>query len=231
MSDVVPLQPVEARVLGTLIEKELTTPDGYPLSLNALVNGCNQKSNRDPVTGFGSADVEAALRDLRLNHLAVEMTTSGARVLKYAHRADERLELQPPGLAVLAELLLRGPQTPGELRGRAARMAELPDLAALDRVLDVLRERRLVTRLEPLPGSRSARWMQLLAPDLHDTGGAAPASGPAPSPSPPTPDGSGDPPARSTPRVAEPAGLAARLADLEARVARLEARLGDASEH
>jgi len=172
MGTIQPLQKAEARVLGVLIEKSLTTPDAYPLSLNALVNGCNQKSNRDPETAFDEKAVEEAVRDLRMNRLAVEVSSRSARVIKYRHKAEERLELDTQSVAILAELMLRGPQSPGDIRGRASRMASIPSLGHLDGLLRKLIERQMVVQLAPLPGSRTVRYMQLLAPNLHGAGSA-----------------------------------------------------------
>jgi len=172
MGTIQPLQKTEARVLGVLIEKSMTTPDSYPISLNALVNGCNQKSNRDPVMHLDEQSVSEAVRDLRMNRLAVEVSSRSARVVKFSHKAGERLELDEPSVAILAELLLRGPQTPGELRGRVSRMSAIASLGELDGLLNGLIARQMVVQLSPLPGSRAVRFMQLLAPELHDPGSA-----------------------------------------------------------
>lgn len=116
------LHPVEVRVLASLLEKEVTTPEYYPLSLNALINACNQKSNRDPVVSFDEETVEQALQSLRDKGLLLSITGAGSRVQKFGHRISEKLNLGRPELAILCELMLRGPQTLGELRGRAERM-------------------------------------------------------------------------------------------------------------
>src|ERR1700678_3237357 len=123
------IDAAEARVLGALLEKEITTPEYYPLSLNALVNACNQKSNRDPVVSFDQATVEQALPLLREKGLLLTTTGAGSRVPKYGHRIAEKLNLGRRELAVLCELILRGPQTLGELRTRAERMHPFDDLA------------------------------------------------------------------------------------------------------
>ena len=159
-----PLNEVEVRVLGCLIEKELTTPEYYPLSLNALTNACNQKSNRDPVMAMEEADVVRALDKLRFSGLA-RQTADGGRVPKYCHTLTENKRLEPAGLAVLAELLLRGPQTVGELRTRGERMASFPDLAAVEASLEELMELdpALATRLPRQPGRKEARYAHLLA--------------------------------------------------------------------
>jgi uncharacterized protein YceH (UPF0502 family) len=138
----------ERRVLGVLIEKAKTTPDAYPLSLNALVTGCNQKSNRDPVLNLSDAEVEQALAALQKNGLAVRLTGSG-RVERWRHVAYEAWKVDKVDLAVLAELLLRGAQTEGELRGRASRMEPIDDLDKLREVLKTLTERKLVLYLTP----------------------------------------------------------------------------------
>ncbi|GJM23090.1 MAG: hypothetical protein DHS20C15_30050 [Planctomycetota bacterium] len=154
-------------MLGVLIEKSLTTPDGYPLSLNALVSGCNQKSNRHPMTAFDETTVAAAVRDLRMNRLVQEFGSTGARVPKFGHRAGERLELEPVQLAVIAELLMRGPQTAGELRGRANRMAPIASMSELTPIVAGLVTRGFVAHVAPAEGSRAGRLMQRLAPGLH----------------------------------------------------------------
>lgn len=207
MGTIQSLQKAEARVLGVLIEKSLTTPDGYPLSLNALVNGCNQKSNRDPITAFDEKTVEEAVRDLRMNRLAVEVSSRSARVIKYRHKAEERLELETQSVAILAELMLRGPQSAGEIRGRASRMASIPSLGDLDALLRELIERQMVAQLSPPPGSRAVSYMQLLAPNLHDAGSAPTLSQPA---------------ARAAPTTAPATDAATGAGNLIARVGALE---------
>ena len=145
-----PLDAAERRVLGTLIEKGKTTPDQYPLSLNALVNGCNQKSNRDPVTSLDEEQVTRALAGLRQCGAIAEVYGNG-KIARYRHLAYEWLGASKEELAILGELLLRGAQTEGDLRGRASRMDEIPDLDVLRRHLDRLSERGLVVWLSP-PG-------------------------------------------------------------------------------
>ena len=146
----VPLTPAERRVVGVLAEKAKTTPEYYPLSLNALVSGCNQKSNRDPITNYDADDVEEILRTLQTKGAAVRVEGTG-RVVRWKHTLYDWLDLrnQPVAMAVLVELLLRGPQTEGDLRGRASRMEEIPDLPALQAVLEKLVERGLAVRLSP----------------------------------------------------------------------------------
>lgn len=159
------LDDVEARVLGCLIEKEMATPEYYPLSLNALTNACNQKSNRDPLMTLGEGDVVQALERLRFKQLAV-VAADGGRVAKYRHLMAERLQLVPEELAILAELLLRGPQTVGELRNRGERMHPFDSLEAVETVLRELMERDLplVALLPRQPGRKEGRYAQLLSP-------------------------------------------------------------------
>ena len=155
------LHPVEVRVLGSLLEKEITTPEYYPLSLNALVNACNQKSNRDPTVNFDEAAVEQALHSLRDKGLLLSITGAGSRVQKYAHRISERLNLGRPELAILCELMLRGPQTLGELRTRGERMHPFDDLDQVQSVIDRLPE--LIVKLERRPGEKESRFAHLLS--------------------------------------------------------------------
>jgi uncharacterized protein YceH (UPF0502 family) len=149
-----PLSPRERRLLGVLIEKQKTTPDNYPMTIAALVAGCNQKSNRDPITNYDADSVEETLHGLRRKG-AVALYEGTGRVERWKHLLYEWLDLKdrPNEMAVLAELLLRGPQTEGDLRARAGRMAHLPDLSSLQSVLDSLAERELVVYLTP-PGQR-----------------------------------------------------------------------------
>jgi len=163
------LSPVECRVLGVLVEKATTTLDQYPLSINAAVIGANQKSNRDPVLELDERAVFDALESLRNKALAVRVESPGNRVHKYRHNATEVLHVRAGELAILAELLLRGPQTLGELRGRATRMSPLDSLETAKQMLDALmiRSEPLVRELPPEPGSRANRYQQLLCPDLH----------------------------------------------------------------
>lgn len=152
----------EVRVIGSLLEKEITTPEYYPLSLNALVNACNQKSNRDPVVHFDEDTVVQALDTLRLKGLSVVVTGAGSRVPKYGHRLSERLNLGRRELAILCELMLRGPQTPGELRNRADRMHHFDDVAEVESVLDHHMP-ELVTKLPRRPGEKEMRYAHLLS--------------------------------------------------------------------
>ncbi len=176
------LTPNECRVLGVLIEKAQTTPGQYPLSLNAIVTGCNQKSNRHPVVNFDENRVLDAIELLQRKELVQQVSMSSSRVPKFRHLARQVLEIETPALVVLAELLLRGPQTVGELRTRASRMHELASLEVVSNVLDGLMqgEAPMVKRLPPLPGSRAERFAQLLCPDLHPLNeGVAAAATPA----------------------------------------------------
>jgi uncharacterized protein YceH (UPF0502 family) len=141
------LTQVERRVLGVLVEKAKTTPDTYPLSINALVTGCNQKSNRDPILNLSETDVEEALTGAQQKGLAIKIT--GGRVVRWRHALYEAFGVDKVELAVLAELLLRGPQTEGELRARAARMEPIAELDALRAVLRPMAERRLIVYLSP----------------------------------------------------------------------------------
>lgn len=159
------LDPIEARVLGALIEKEATTPEYYPLSLNALVNACNQKSNRDPVVEYDPDTVQDAVERLREKKLTLTIVGSG-RVKKYAQRISETLNLGRRELAVLCTLLLRGPQTLGEVRDRSERMFAFADPAEAERVLDKLAEWPEHSLLKKLPrqaGQKEARYTHLLS--------------------------------------------------------------------
>ncbi len=153
-----PLHPVEVRVLGALLEKDLTTPEYYPLTLNALQNACNQKSSREPVVNYDEATVAQGLELLRQKQLAIKVSGAGHRVEKYAHRLGEKLNLGRRDLALLCVLMLRGPQTVGELRGRTERMHEFGDMDEVEHVLEALAARQP----DPLvaPASRG-RWIHL----------------------------------------------------------------------
>lgn len=165
------LDGTELRVLGSLVEKELTTPEYYPLSLNALVNACNQKSNRDPVLSLDESQVTRALDTLRFKQYAL-VSGSGGRVVKYRHALVEKFRFSPAELAILCELMLRGPQTVGELRGRGERMHKFADLSEVESVLADLAERTpsLVVKLPLQPGRKEPRYCQLFSgePDLSE---------------------------------------------------------------
>ncbi len=160
------LNAVEIRIRGSLMEKGLSTPDYYPLSLNALLNACNQKSSRDPVVDYEAPTVQAALEALETKGL-VDCSRLG-RVPKYAECFGRRHDLMPPEMAVLSVLLLRGPQTAGEIRSRTARMCHFSDLGAVQDTLARLTEWGLIRRLERLPGRKEVRY----AHQLGDAGGA-----------------------------------------------------------
>ena len=163
------LSETEARVLGALIEKELTTPAYYPLSLNALVNACNQKSNRDPYMNLDEDAVLEALRSLNQKELAGPADNMESRVKKYEHRLQEAFNFTRHEIAILCELLLRGPQTPGELRGRAERMHTFDDLGIVQATLQRLmkREPPLIRLLPRQPGTKEARYAHLLSGELE----------------------------------------------------------------
>ncbi len=172
------LSDVEARVLGSLIEKDITTPDYYPLSLNALVNACNQKNNRDPVMNLGEATIRKALDDLQQKRLAGPASGADSRVTKYEHRLQEVLNLRRDETAILCVVLLRGPQTPGELRGRTERMHRFEHLedvqSALQRLLE--HDPPLAVMLARQPGTKESRYMHLLSGDAAKYDTAPPAS-------------------------------------------------------
>jgi uncharacterized protein YceH (UPF0502 family) len=199
------LNASEIRVLGALIEKRMTTPDSYPLTLNALVAACNQSSNRYPIVEYDQFLVNDALINTRNQGLSALISRSGARAHKFAEKLCEKLQLSDKESALLAELMLRGPQTPGELRQRASRMAELPDLAEVEKLLEGLAARStpLVVQLPRQPGKREARYAHLLA---GEDGLASQESAPEPA-------------------GAREQGLAERVAVLEAQMAEVLARL------
>jgi uncharacterized protein YceH (UPF0502 family) len=180
VTDVVALSSLAARVLGCLIEKQLATPDIYPLTLNALVNACNQKSNREPVMEVSARDVEVALEELRSRRLAAAFAGADARVTKYRQKIDEVFyPLEPAARAVLGELLLRGAQTAAGLRGNAERLHPMPPAAEFELLLAELAGRTagaLVRKLPRQPGQKEARWVQLLTgePTLDAGAGAEP---------------------------------------------------------
>jgi uncharacterized protein YceH (UPF0502 family) len=201
------LAQLETRVLGVLVEKERTVPDTYPLSLNALVAGCNQKNNRDPVLQATEREVQAAIDALRPLSLVIE--SSGSRVMRYAHNVGRVLHLDDAAVAVLAALMLRGPQTPGELRTNTDRLHRFPDLGVIEAVLRALAARPepaggpLAVQLPRMAGEREQRWAHLL-------------SGPV--------DVAALQPAKSGPAEALPAGVSAEAFEaLRAEVAELRA--------
>lgn len=214
------LKPDECRVLGVLIEKALSTPQQYPLTLNALVTGCNQKNNRFPVVEWDEERVYDAIDSLRAKRLINEVNLSGSRVPKFKHNARETMAIDTPQLVILAELLLRGPQTQGELRTNASRMHPLE---SLDMVLNTLhtlmapqRAEPLVQELPPPPGSRAKLYVQLICPNLHAIPTSAHAAHPAE-------------PAHTEPRSApsHDAALVERVARLEQEHAVLRKAIAD----
>ncbi len=215
------ISPEAARVLGCLVEKARTTPDQYPLSLNALVNACNQTTNRWPVVRYDEHTVEAALDDLRAHELIRREKPHGGRAIKYSELVAGALRLDEARIAVLAVLLLRGPQTPGELKARTERLHAFADLDAVDAALQALaadEDGPLVEQLPREPGRKEARWRDRLQPAA---GGSGPVTGPA------VAAGVGDAAdarsdASGVAQVTD-AGMAARVEALEAEVARLRA--------
>jgi hypothetical protein len=162
------LSAIEARIIGSLIEKQITTPDQYPLSLNALVNACNQKSNREPLMQLDEPTVKFVVDGLARRHMVVEKSGFGSRVPKYqqifCNTEFGSLKFTPQETGIICELLLRGPQTPGELRTRVPRLAELPDPAVIEPLLEGLAARPegpLVAQLAREAGRRDSRWVQL----------------------------------------------------------------------
>ena len=178
------LNSVEARVLGALVEKNITTPDYYPLSLNALVNACNQKNNRDPVMMLDEAAVREALDGLHNTNLAGPASGADSRVTKYEHRLQEMFNFTRGETAILCVLLLRGPQTPGELRARAERMHHFEDLPEVQSSLQRLLQRDppLARVLPRQPGTKESRFMHLFSGDMKDPAMADASVAQAPSP-------------------------------------------------
>lgn len=194
MLRVMRLDGVEARVVGSLVEKQLTTPQQYPLTLNSLTLACNQASNRDPVVSFTEPEVQAALDSLKQKGLVrFVLPSHGRSVVRYRHVLDESLALDPRQLSLVAVLLLRGPQTVGELRTRSERMARFESTAEVESDLEGLTrwDDPLVARLSRRPGQKEERWTQLLAP-VEAEEEAAGADGPVPVPAAAAPPGSGD---------------------------------------
>ena len=202
-----PLSLLETRVLGTLVEKQHTVPDSYPLTLNALVSGCNQKTSRAPVIEASDSEVQAAIDSLKARNLVIE--TSGGRVSRYAHNMDRVLQVPAQSAAILTTLMLRGPQTAGELRINAERLHKFADISAVQGFLDELAARpagALVAELPRLPGARENRWAHLLSgPPILEA--------PAPPPRP-----ASEPPAELAELKATVARVAAELAALQALV-------------
>jgi uncharacterized protein YceH (UPF0502 family) len=207
------LSLLETRVLGVLAEKQRTVPDSYPLTLNSLVSGCNQKSSRDPVIEASESEVQAALDSLRTLSLIIE--TSGGRASRYAHNIERVLHIPTQSIALLTMLFLRGPQTAGELRISCERMHKFADISSVESFLTELAERAaggLVVELPRQPGSRENRWMHLLSgtPVIDESVSVRASSAPH----------SGDV------TVGEIAALKANVAKLEAEVSELRAMMG-----
>jgi len=218
------LTPEEIRVLGCLMEKQRTTPDQYPLSLNALRLACNQSTNRDPVVVYEDQAIRMALHHLERRGLTRLASGAGSRAAKYRHLLAQALPLTDGEHAVLCVLMLRGAQTPGELKQRAERMHGFADLHEVQQTLNALIERELAERMERRPGQKEERYRQLLGVEQEGVGApGAPTHGlhePAPAPRAHAPRAPGDG-AHGTPEPATvPVG---GLADLAERVARLEA--------
>ena len=203
-----PLSLLETRVLGTLFEKQLTVPDSYPLTLNALVSGCNQKTSRSPVMEATDAEVQASIDNLRRLNLVVE--TSGGRVARYSHNLDRVLQVPAQSAALLASLMLRGPQTAGELRISCERLHRFSDISAVQGFLEELAARPaapLVVELPRLPGARENRWAQLLSGTPKQEAPAA--------------QGGADGAAAGDASLGEVAALKANLAQIETELAEL----------
>jgi uncharacterized protein len=200
---------VEIRVLGCLIEKQRTTPDAYPLSLNSLRLACNQATNREPVVAYEEREIKAALE--RMSNRGWTRFASGAssRALKYRHLLDEALQLSGPELSLLGVLMLRGPQTVGELKQRTERLHRFESIAEVAETLDALSQRELVERLERRPGQKEERWVQLLG-GVTEYAAAEPEYAAA-EPESPVPQPRGDD----------------RVAEIEARLERLEQAFDD----
>ena len=215
------LTPVEARVLGALIEKEITTPEYYPLSLNALVNACNQKNNREPVMALDEVEVRQALHGLEDEHLAAPVRGDG-RVAKYEHHLQEVFNFTRAETAIICVLLLRGPQTPGELRGRTERMYKFDELSDVQTALQRLisRDPSLVKILPRQPGTKEARYAHLLSGDVESFEPSATTAAYASSTS----------YAHSSSHSEEDPELKERMAQLEAEVAILTRELGELRE-
>jgi uncharacterized protein YceH (UPF0502 family) len=168
------LSLLETRVLGVLVEKQHTVPDTYPLTLNALAAGCNQKTARDPVIEATEAEVQGAID--RLKSLSMVMESSGGRVMRYAHNAGKALGLPPQSVALLAVLFLRGPQTAGELRINSERLHKFGDILSVEAFLNELAEKPFVRELAKAPGARETRWVHLLSGEPEVSAPPAPAA-------------------------------------------------------
>jgi uncharacterized protein YceH (UPF0502 family) len=213
------LSTLEARVLGVLVEKQRAVPDTYPLSLNALTAGCNQKTSRDPIMEVTEAEVQATVDSLR--HASLVIESSGGRVMRYAHNLERALDLPGPAVALLAVLMLRGPQTSGELRINSDRLHRFADISAVEGYLNELAARPsggLVVELARAPGARETRWAHLLS--------GAPATA--------APDGGtttvrDDVPPEAIALAARLAQIEAEIDDLRRTIAELRSKLGESS--
>jgi uncharacterized protein len=229
MSMKIELTALEARVIGCLIEKAITTPDQYPLSLNALVNACNQKSNREPVMDLSESTVQQTMDALSKKHFVMEKSGFGSRVPKYQHRFCNTefgtLKLDPQELAIVCELLVRGPQTPGELRTRASRMAPIGEVSEVEAALTRLSSRAdgpFVVQLAREPNRRDSRWAHLFSGPVANVA-------PAPSHSNTDPEAGGPaeavfPATRNNDRLAK---VESDVAALRAELDELKRRLGE----
>ena len=220
------LTPAEIRVLGCLVEKQRTTPDTYPLTLNALRAACNQSTNRDPVVAYDETTIREAVTRLHRRRFARLSSGAGSRTSKYRHLLDETLTRAPDELAVLCVLMLRGPQTPGELKARCDRLHPFADLAAVHTTLERLVERELVEQLVRRPGQKEERYAHRLSDDdAREPAGVAATDAPVAAPGPVI-----RAPGRPMPSAPEVATapelpLAERVARLEAEVTQLRAEL------
>jgi uncharacterized protein len=222
---------VEIRVLGCLIEKQRTTPDVYPLTLNALRLACNQSTNRDPVVDYDENTIRSAIERLVQRKWATLASWSNRRSMKYRHTLDGALGLDDAQISMLAVLMLRGAQTPGELKTRTERLHSFADMSELSNTLGALIERGLVTRLERRPGQREERYAHLLSEDgvddLRDVSaapGAAPI-GQAFAAPPPAAPGPATPPPPAPPAPSAPAGGNERIERIERQLAELRAEI------
>jgi uncharacterized protein YceH (UPF0502 family) len=219
------LDTIEARVIGALIEKEITTPDHYPLSLNALTNACNQKSNREPVMDLSESEVQTAVDSLHRKHLVLDRSGFGSRVVKFKQRFCNTefsdFQFTPGETAIVCLLLLRGPQTPGELRSRSGRLHRFADLSEVEQSLQSLADREggpLVAALPREPGRRETRWTHLFGTEAPEPAAATTAPRAA----------TGSSPASEAPVPRDPVALLEKeVSELRARVAALEARFRD----
>ncbi len=223
------LDTLQQRIVGALIEKQLTVPDGYPLTINALVAACNQKSNRDPVMSVEDYDVEGAIRSLMDRDWVTRRESMGSRTMRYAHEAKTQLALEVEDLAILSELLCRGPQAPGALKTRCTRMHPFDSPAEVEDRLREMAARPVpyVKLLPRAPRERQARWCHLLGKEAEASLPTSPSTSPhtpAPTPAPATPPASALAPPPSIP-TADDLNLERRVEELEQQVLDLTDRL------